>query len=146
MLIHVCSSQGISRHAKMRADNNDRADYLQNEEAIYRDATKYQSLPANNRHSKQLSEGPLMAYVVMSFLTENGAKMPRIKKRYEHADTRKHNMAIIDNQQCRSICSYCREVLSIRWAALCRVQCKFRGQAYNACVIAWTELRNDIWS
>ena len=44
--------------------------------------------------------------------------------------------------QCRAVCKHCRKVLSIRWAALCTVQCRYRGQAYNACLIAWNQLRH----
>ena len=35
---------------------------------------------------------------------------------------------------CESVCTHCRNALNLRWAALCHVQCKQGGRAYDACL------------
>lgn len=44
---------------------------------------------------------------------------------------------------CRTVCSYCRNVLIMRWAALCFVQCEQGGRAYDACLTIWS-IRSEL--
>ena len=44
---------------------------------------------------------------------------------------------------CETVCTHCRHILSMRWAALCRVQCKLGGRAYDACLTVWS-VRADL--
>ena len=49
------------------------------------------------------------------------------------------------NDLCRNVCHFCRNVLGLRWTALCNMQCKPGGREYNACVTIWSvkeELQN----
>ena len=42
-----------------------------------------------------------------------------------------------ENGICEKVCHVCRQVLSIRWAALCFKECRLGGRAYDACLTVW---------
>ena len=50
-----------------------------------------------------------------------------------------------DSEGCEAVCSYCKDILSMRWAALCEDQCYKQGggRAYDACYITF-HLRDQI--
>ena len=50
-----------------------------------------------------------------------------------------------DSEGCEAVCSYCKDILSMRWAALCVDQCYKQGggRAYDACYITF-HLRDQI--
>ncbi len=48
-----------------------------------------------------------------------------------------------EDEMCRNVCLFCRRMLSMRWAALCHVQCLVGGNAYDACATVWS-LRDSL--
>lgn len=54
-----------------------------------------------------------------------------------------------EDQKCRTVCNFCRIVLSARWAALCYVQCYIEGREFDACLTVWSHrgdfLKTDFW-
>jgi hypothetical protein len=43
-----------------------------------------------------------------------------------------------DEELCRNICGFCKNVLSMRWAALCESHCRTGGRGYDACLTVWS--------
>ncbi|KAK2155029.1 hypothetical protein LSH36_251g05005 [Paralvinella palmiformis] len=39
---------------------------------------------------------------------------------------------------CDKVCSFCKAVLSMRWAALCENHCRYGGRAYDTCLTVWS--------
>ena len=71
------------------------------------------------------------------------------RKRSRGQDGNQHGMVSAvsgDTKLCGQVCQFCRTVLSMRWAALCLVQCLAGGvgQAYNGCLVAWAN-KDDIF-
>ena len=50
-----------------------------------------------------------------------------------------------DSEGCEAVCGYCKDVLSMRWAALCVDQCYKQGggRAYDACYITFSFERTN---
>ena len=50
-----------------------------------------------------------------------------------------------ETEECEAVCEYCKDILSMRWAALCLDQCHKQGggRAYDACYITF-HLRDQI--
>ena len=44
----------------------------------------------------------------------------------------------VEQQECRKVCRMCRQVLSIRVAALCLTECRLGGKSYDACYTVWS--------
>lgn len=42
-----------------------------------------------------------------------------------------------DQGMCEEVCHMCRQVISIRWAALCLLECRLGGRSYDACLTVW---------
>ena len=48
-----------------------------------------------------------------------------------------------DQGMCEEVCHVCRQVISIRWAALCLLECRLGGRSYDACLTVWA-FKHDI--
>ena len=47
-------------------------------------------------------------------------------------------LPVADDNLCRNVCQFCLNVLGLRWAALCNVQCFLGGREYGACMTIWS--------
>ena len=45
----------------------------------------------------------------------------------------------IDKEMCLPVCDFCRRLISMRWVALCYMQCKTskQGRGFEACMMLW---------
>ena len=47
-------------------------------------------------------------------------------------------LSVADDDLCRNVCLFCRNVLGLRRSALCNVQCCLGGREYDACMTIWS--------
>ena len=64
--------------------------------------------------------------------------VPLEQNKSEAAIPEKRGRALRSEEMCRNICGFCRNVLSMRWAALCDSHCIFGGRGYDACHTVWS--------
>lgn len=85
------------------------------------------------------------AFVALSMTTVDGVALRddfeerqiRQPAEMESDGSDRHKMAGADNDLCRTVCHFCRNVLGLRWTALCNVQCQLGGREYDACMTVW---------
>ena len=69
---------------------------------------------------------------------DSGGSRGRTSKRDRVRQTEQPFPDLSEDEACSLVCQFCRTVLSMRWAALCHVQCQSGGRAYDACVTVWS--------
>ena len=92
------------------------------------------------------------ACIVLSMTTVDGValgdifteRQVRQPDEVESDGSDRRKMAGADNDLCRTVCHFCRNVLGLRWTALCNVQCQLGGREYDACMTIWS-LKEELY-
>ena len=69
-----------------------------------------------------------------AFAVRQVRQLPSGESRGSDSET----LPVADDDLCRNVCLFCRNVLGLRRSALCNVQCFLGGREYDACMTIWS--------